>query len=287
MKKILGLFLTLSCCLLLHTAALADQQTTVLTQNIKIGNAEASLPYIDGNLDTELERMANDIIRQKGKDMLKRFGNNGDLSYSVTLNRPSVVGILLHASYDGREVYDAVNVDLTTGREFKVNDFFVNNDMIKAVFGKNEDILFAEKGIYMRTDKNKNYEDFVPYTDIMPSIRLGEAGRLMQVARLTKNADGKVLRLPAGGLFAMKLDSNPTTGYSWHLKNKESLKNQVVQVGSSFVMPATDDTRVGTPGTEILMFTALEPGSYDIVMEYKRPWELMVLQSVRFRLLVK
>lgn len=284
--KSLGKILLSTCfCLLISASAFADQQTTVLTRNSSIGAATLTLPYIDGNLEVDFEKMANNIINTKAAEMLKRFGNKGEVDYTVSLNRPSVVSILLRASYDGKTIYDAVNVDLTSGREFGLNDFFVNSDKIKEVFGKNPDILFGEQGIYKRNNKNEDYEDYVPYKAILPFIRIGEAGRLLQIARLTKNVDGKILHMKAGNVFAMKLDANPSTGYSWNLKPSDKNKGRIVKVGSSFMMPAADDTRVGTPGTEIIMFAVGSEGTYNVTMEYKRPWEMFVNQSINFTII--
>ena len=286
MKKILSL-LCLSCCLFLSSPALADQQTTVLKQEVKIGRAEGSLPYIDGNMEVDFEKMANEAISNRAKEMLKRFGNNGEISYTVTLNRPSVVSILLHANYDGKHVYEGLNLDLTSGKEFGLNDFFVNDDNMQSLFDKNEEVLFEEKGILKRSSKNGPFDKFLPYEEIIPSIRIGEAGRLLQIARLTENADGKELRIKSGSMYAMKLDSNPSTGYSWNLKQSSNIIGNIVKVGSSFVLPNVDDNRVGTPGVEISMYAARSKGTYDVVMEYKRPWETFVQKKISFKLIVE
>lgn len=286
MKKLAGLLLL--CCGLLFTApAFADQQTTVLTQKMTIGKAEAKLPYIDGNLEVDFEKMANDIIVTKARNMVKRLGNRGDLTYTVTLNRPSVISVLLRADYDGKTIYDGANIDLTSGKEFGLNDFFVNDERIKALFDKNDSILFEERGILKRSKKDGPFDQFLSYEEILPSIRIGEAGRLMQIARLTANVDGKTLHVKSGSMFALKLDANPSTGYCWILKPTEEIKGKIVKIGSSFMLPAAADNRPGTPGTEISMYTVGARGTYDVVMEYKRPWEMMVFKSVRFKVIAE
>lgn len=286
MKKLAGLLL-LCCGLLVSAPVFADQQTTVLTQKMTIGNAEATLPYIDGNLAADFEKMANDIITTKARNLLKRFGNNGDLTYTVTLNRPSIVSVLLRADYDGKTIYDGANIDLTCGKEFGLNDFFVNDERIKDLFDKDDSILFEDRGILKRSQKDGPFDKFLPYEDILPSIRIGEAGRLMQIARLTANADGKILHVKSGSMFALKLDANPSTGYSWILKPTDNIKGKIVMVGSSFILPAADDNRPGTPGTEISMYTVGARGTYDVILEYKRPWEMMVFKSVRFKVIAQ
>lgn len=286
MHKLTSFLLATCCCFLLTTTAFADQQTTVLAKTGTIGSASVVLPYIDGNLEVELEKMANAAISRKATEMLKRFGNKGEVDYTVSLNRPSVVSVLLKASYDGKTIYDSVNVDLTSGKEFGLNDFFVNADKIKEVFGKEPDVLFAEHGIYKRSAQYAAYEDYVPYSAILPYIRISEAGRLLQIARLTKNAEGKLLHLKAGSLIAFKLDANPSTGYTWIMKPTENIKGNIVKVGTSFVMPPAGDTRVGTPGTEITMYAVGTEGTYDVKMEYKRSWEAFAAESFSFKIVV-
>lgn len=287
MKGLIKTFAATLLCVCFALPVAADQQTTVLSQSLKVGNAEGVLPYIDGNLQVDFEKMANDIISQRAKELLKHFGNNGELDYTVTLNRPSVVSILLRASFDGRTLYEGLNLDLTSGKEIGINEFFVNSDRIKQLFDKNTEIVFTEKGVLKRSDKRATYEELVPYSHILPYMRIGEAGRILQIAKLTQNANGKTLRLPAGSAFAIKLDSNPSTGYSWQLKPAKNLEGNIVKIGSSFIMPAANDNRTGMPGTEILMFAAGAPGVYDLCMEYKRPWEMFVNQTVAFKLIVE
>lgn len=283
MKRLVKLLLAVAFCCCLQGTAWADQQTTILTDNITVGEATAALPYIDGNLATDLEKLANETIAAQAKDMLESFGKNGELDYTVTLNRPSMVSLVLRASYDGQTLYKAVNIDLTTGREFTLNDFFVDDERMQETFGKNPDIVFGNKGIYRRSAENSDYDELVPYDNILPSIRIGEAGRLFQIARLTKNAHGKVLHIPAGSLMALKLDANPSTGYTWILKETEAIKGRVVTVGNSFIMPNnTDESKTGTPGTEIIMLAVGAAGTYDVTMEYKRTWEMFVNQTLHF-----
>lgn len=49
------ILLTTLLCLCLSLPVLADQQTTVLTEQTSVGKATATLPYIDGSNSAELE----------------------------------------------------------------------------------------------------------------------------------------------------------------------------------------------------------------------------------------
>lgn len=49
------ILMTTLLCLCLSLPVLADQQTTVLTEQTSVGKATAMLPYIDGSNSAELE----------------------------------------------------------------------------------------------------------------------------------------------------------------------------------------------------------------------------------------
>ena len=69
------------------------------------------------------------------------------------LNRPSLVSLLLEADNGGRKAYAGLNLDLTTGKEFEVTDFFVDNDNVKAALGNYDNVLFGEEGLFVRSKK--------------------------------------------------------------------------------------------------------------------------------------
>ena len=268
------ILLTTLLCLCLSLPVLADQQTTVLTEQTSVGKATATLPYIDGSNSVELETQANALVRDAAAKLVKEVGGQGSVTYKVMLNRPSLVSLLLEADNGGRKAYTGLNLDLTTGKEFEVTDFFVNYD----------NVLFGEEGLFVRSKKNAAYNSFVPYKEVVTSLRIGEAGRLLQLAKITDKAAGKTLRLPASGLLALKLDSNPSTGYGWEYSCSSPA---VSRVGSSFTIPRSEEERVGAPGIEILVLAVTKPGTYNIRMDYKRSWEKLSLQSFNFTVIAE
>lgn len=271
-------------CLCLALPVFADQQTTVLNEQTALGKASASLPYIDGSNDAALEKQVNALVHDVAAKLAKEVGGAGSVSYKVMLNRPSVVSLLLEADNGGRKAYAGLNLDLTTGKEFGVTDFFVDDDNVKAALGNYNNVLFGEAGLYVREGKNAAYSNFVPYGKVLTSMRIGEAGRLLQMAKITEKAAGKTLKLPKSGLVAIKLDSNPSTGYGWEMS---CASKNVAKVGSSFTIPGQQDERVGVPGTEILVLAVTQPGTYNVRMDYKRSWEKMSLQSFNFNIVAE
>ena len=276
-------FLTTIICLLLCLPVFADQQTTVLQEQATINKASATLPYIDGSNDVAYEKQLNTLIRETATKLSKEVGG-GSVSYEVKLNRPSLVSILMCATNGSRTVYAGLNLDLTTGKEFTVTDFFVDKEEVQQALGDYERVLFAENGFYLQQEKYGEYSAFVPYAKVLNHMRIGEAGRIMQVARLTNAASGKTLVLDKPGLLALKLNANPSTGYSWQVSASSAA---VTKVGTSFTIVREEEAMVGAPGTEIIFLNVQEPGTYTVNMEYKRPWEKLSLDKFSFTVVVR
>ena len=68
------------------------------------------------------------------------------------------------------------------------------------------------------------------------------------------------------------MESNPTTGYSWQLK--QPLDEKIVQLESSkYIVDPESSDRVGAGGEEKWTFLAIKKGSAKISLKYVRPWE--------------
>lgn len=272
MKKILGALAAAS--LLFCQSVFADQPTTVLTELKESKQIVMELPVIDGANNESFQRAANGVLRSAAEDAADKVGKQGNVTYEVTLNRPSLVSVLVKATNRGRSYYRAVNIDLTTGREFTLDDFFFGGEEREKLLGKNtENVLFTENGIAFAETKGAAYDRMFSYRDLLPLSRIGDIGRLMTVWKLTENCDGKILTLKQGDMFAFKLDANPSTGFQWMNTIAGEPVNGIVKTGSSFVIPNSQKEQVGTPGTEFQFFAAKEPGTYRMKLSYQRPWE--------------
>lgn len=280
------IFLSALLCMMLCVPVFAGQNTTVLSSAVNYKNVSGAVPYIDGNEDVDMEKQANSVLNSKVRELADKVGNNAHVTYDIKLNRPSLLGILLKAEGNGKVAYQGVNIDLTTGREFVLGDFFVESSEVGAVLGSYKDILFADEGLYLRDSASGSYDKFVEYGKLAAHMRIGSAGRLVQVARLTHNAADKVLHIEKGNLMALKLDSNPSTGYRWDVVLDSNAQGCVQKVGSSFIMPREDD-RTGVGGVEIIFLAAQKAGEYTVTMEYKRPWERQSINKFSFKVVVE
>jgi len=192
----------------------------------------------------------------------------------VTLNRPSLVSILLKGSNGNRSYYRAVNIDLTSGREFSLDDFFFGGEEREKLLGKNPgSVLFTEEGVAFAEKEGAAFERKVSYQELLPLARIGDIGRLLTVWKLTEKSDGKTLAVKQGDLFAFKLGANPSTGFQWIHTVTGGAENGLIKTGSSFVIQHTQQAQVGTPGTEFQFYAAQAPGTYKLNLTYQRPWE--------------
>jgi inhibitor of cysteine peptidase len=87
---------------------------------------------------------------------------------------------------------------------------------------------------------------------------------------LTANDNGTTVTVKTGDTFTIKLEGNPSTGYTWEAKDLDTgILEQVGEAEFSGGAPGV----VGSPGTLTLTFKALQPGTTTLTLVYHRPWE--------------
>lgn len=97
---------------------------------------------------------------------------------------------------------------------------------------------------------------------------------------------GKVVRAAVGNLIAINLQSNPSTGYSWELRDFDYGVADFYK--SETVAPEGGNALFGAPTKTIITLQAVKPGTQDINLVYRRLWEPpdQVAESLQFRLQV-
>jgi inhibitor of cysteine peptidase len=94
--------------------------------------------------------------------------------------------------------------------------------------------------------------------------------------------DGGTVEVQVGDTFAVVLEANPTTGYTWEA---ESYDPGLLQPqGDPEFEPDSD--AVGAGGMMTLKFTALAPGQTWLRLVYHRPWEEDAAPLETFAILV-
>jgi len=96
---------------------------------------------------------------------------------------------------------------------------------------------------------------------------------------LTNSDDGATIGLKTGQMLAVRLDSNPSTGYSWQVSqvNDAVLKQQGEP---QFIRPA--DAPPGAGGAQVFLFSAAAGGSTTLMLVYRRSFEPEVAAAQTF-----
>lgn len=102
-----------------------------------------------------------------------------------------------------------------------------------------------------------------------------------------KAADGSSVTLNVDQVLAVKLESNPTTGYGWHIVAVDDTILQS-QGDVEYIQQDTQGTpMVGVGGWETLRFKALKSGTTTLTLGYSRSFEPDVPPIEEFTLTVE
>ena len=89
---------------------------------------------------------------------------------------------------------------------------------------------------------------------------------------ITEEYYGGSIKLDVSDVVEIRLESNPTTGYSWFLE--DAVDNNIVLItGPEFIESKEEKDIIGAGGHEIFTVKALSKGKASILLNYKRPWE--------------
>lgn len=91
-----------------------------------------------------------------------------------------------------------------------------------------------------------------------------------QSVNLTSADNGGKAVVKEGGQIIIKLDGNPSTGYSWEAKDLDA--TMFKQAGDP-VFSSSNPGLVGSGGTLTLTFDTLKAGTSTLNLIYHRPWE--------------
>lgn len=80
---------------------------------------------------------------------------------------------------------------------------------------------------------------------------------------------GEPIKVKVGQKFAVRIESNATTGYGWQLS--KALDNKIALVTNVYMPP--DSKLAGAGGYEVWTFLAISTGQAEISLKYARPWE--------------
>ncbi|MBP5586582.1 MAG: protease inhibitor I42 family protein [Lentisphaeria bacterium] len=113
-----------------------------------------------------------------------------------------------------------------------------------------------------------------------------KAASASKTYEMTRDDNGRTLKVKVGDVIRVKLKSNRTTGYSWALTGKPDAK--ILKSGEvEYKVDEHPAGMVGVGGNDFCTFTALAPGKTEISLGYARPWEKDKEPAQAFRLTVE
>ena len=144
---------------------------------------------------------------------------------------------------------------------YEDTDTLSAEELNAVVFASNTGIMRGEAGFFRPGDQVQRAE----LARVM--------ARCVNLMAIEENYSGQEYRVPAGRTFIVALNSNPTTGYAWTLKDAGD--GQVVTKVVDFYQneASGDEPLVGQGGRHYWQFKALQAGSAPLQLVYARPWE--------------
>ncbi len=91
----------------------------------------------------------------------------------------------------------------------------------------------------------------------------------------------QAIHVSEGDRFAVALEGNPTTGYTWHFVSDERYLERLDQDFEPH------GAGIGAGGKEIVVFRALTAGLTTITCEYRRPWDQQARSIVSFEVQIE
>jgi len=95
--------------------------------------------------------------------------------------------------------------------------------------------------------------------------------------------DGSTVNVSWTSKFAITLEENPTTGYSWNMTLSPGLE----LVSTNYIEKPHATGMVGVGGTRTWIIQANDIGSQKVTAIYKRPWEATTGNENSYSLTVK
>ncbi len=88
---------------------------------------------------------------------------------------------------------------------------------------------------------------------------------------VTAKDNGQIVPAQVGNLIRITLESHPSAGYNWELRGFDF--GVAVFHTSELAARAEGNVLFGAPGDTIITLQAVKPGTQNIELVYRRPWE--------------
>lgn len=97
--------------------------------------------------------------------------------------------------------------------------------------------------------------------------------------------NGREVELQVGDMLEIKLAENASTGFQWAATPESAQKvAKLLRAGETGAEGVGEPP--GRPGVRHFTFEAIEPGTVELVLNYRRPWETGKAPARKFRLYI-
>ena len=104
--------------------------------------------------------------------------------------------------------------------------------------------------------------------------------------RITAEQNGQTVEVGVNQRFAVELVGVPTAGYVWQPAQVPDFITRAGEAGGNMIPEQSQPGYAGGNHWEVLMFSAMAPGSGELVIEQRRPWESTEPASQTFRVTI-
>lgn len=106
------------------------------------------------------------------------------------------------------------------------------------------------------------------------------------IVRITAEQAGQTVEVGVNQRFAIELVGVPTAGYIWAPAQMPAFVQRASETSGSTTQAQSQPGFTGGNHWEVTMFVATAPGTGEIVMEQRRPWETTEPPSSSFRVTI-
>ncbi len=104
---------------------------------------------------------------------------------------------------------------------------------------------------------------------LLIALALGRCNSQGERTSLSKADHGRQVRVRPGQEITLRLEGNPTTGFTWEVAEIDSAT--LAQEKAVEFVPQSN--LIGAPGTFTFRFRAVQRGATILRLVYRRPWE--------------
>lgn len=217
-------------------------------------------------------------------------------NYQVKFNQNNMLSLIFRdyqyaGGAHGNTIQMSYTFNLETGEQVEFADLFKQNADVTTVFNNAVKTQLDERGLtealfapFTKINDDPAYYlsnngvvlyyqqyEILPYVAGIQEFTVDYSllNDVLKNPELTASDVGIALpAVKAGDTFNITLKGNPTTGYTWHVKIKNSAV--ITQVSEKSV---ADSALIGAGSTFTWEFKALETGNTKITFQYYRDWE--------------